>query len=129
MKRYIVLWDTVRCSKSSPFAAGSLVAEVLAPPEAQQALTVLEAPPNPVVLNHQGVAAFASITVYGKGGQSGYSVQRKCAAAMVAMTQVKRLQAQLQTDLEQVMSSCHESIKETTVTEGSGDLCTSCTIL
>mmetsp|Transcript_57348 Transcript_57348/g.90892 ORF Transcript_57348/g.90892 Transcript_57348/m.90892 type:complete len:425 (+) Transcript_57348:3-1277(+) len=94
------------------FAEGSLVAEVLAPPEAQQALTVLEAPPNPVVLNHQGVAAFASITVYGKGGQSGYSVQRKCAAAMVAMTQVKRLQAQLQTDLEQVMSSCHESIKD-----------------
>lgn len=94
------------------FAEGSLVAEVLAPPEAQQALTVLEAPPNPVVLNHHGVAAFASITVYGKGGQSGYSVQRKCAAAMVAMTQVKRLQAQLQTDLEEVMSSCRQSIKD-----------------
>lgn len=94
------------------FVEGSLVAEVLAPPEAQQALTILEAPPNPVVLNHQGVVAFASITVYGKGGQSGYSVQRKCAAAMVAMTQVKRLQAQLQTDLEEVMSSCHQSIKD-----------------
>ena len=72
-----------------------------------------------MVLNHQGVVAFASITVYGKGGQSGYSVQRKCAAAMVAMTQVKRLQAQLQTDLEEVMSSCHQSIKETTVAESS----------
>ena len=83
--------------------------EIVAPPEGQHALAVLEAPPNPVVLHHQGVAAFATITVYGKGQASG---QRKCAAAMVAMTQVKRLQAQLQTDLEEVMKSCNQRIKE-----------------
>lgn len=87
----------------------------MAPPEAEQALSILEAPPNPVVLNHQGVAAFATITVYGKGGQSGYSVQRKCAAAMVAMTQMKRLQAQLQNDWEQVMTFCKQSIEEKTM--------------
>jgi len=91
---------------------GSLIAEIFTPPEAQEVLAILESPPNPVILKHQGVTAYASVTIFGKGGQGVYSVQRKCAAAAVAMTQVKRLQMQMQNDLEGMMTSCHQSIQD-----------------
>jgi len=94
------------------FAEGSLIAEIFTPPEAQEVLAILESPPNPVILKHQGVTAYASVTIFGKGGQGVYSVQRKCAAAAVAMTQVKRLQMQMQNDLEGMMTSCHQSIQD-----------------
>lgn len=85
------------------------VVEILVPPEAQEVVAVLEAPPNPVVLSYQGTDAFANISVLGKGHAF---AQRKCAIATTAMSQVKRLQEQLQNELQSMMTSCRQSIQD-----------------